>query len=174
MVQIAYVLDRMAMRHDVAVPVGFVLGEIVDFSGAGAIDARQFGEPSLRICLSPLGCAEEGIARPTPGPKELDRYVQATFSPHSRSIHTSVHQAGELVPRALTCCLVRCGRISCFSGQESRKVVNYTRIRGRPPFAPFARAAAALAGDVELPAWRASALAIQLRVPNTPATRAGT
>ena len=46
--------------------------------------------------------------------------------------------------------------------------------RGRPPFAPFARAAAALAGEVARPARRARALTIQSCVPNTPATSAGT
>lgn len=48
------------------------------------------------------------------------------------------------------------------------------RLRGRPPFAPFARAAAALAGDVFRPACLAMALLIQSLVPKTPATRAGT
>ena len=48
------------------------------------------------------------------------------------------------------------------------------RLRGLPPFAPFARAAAALAMDVARPAWRARALLIHSRVPNTPATSAGT
>ena len=43
-------------------------------------------------------------------------------------------------------------------------------LRGRPPFAPFARAAAALAGEVARPARRASSL-IQARVPNTPFSR---
>ena len=39
--------------------------------------------------------------------------------------------------------------------------------RGLPPFAPFARAAAAFAGELTLPARRASSL-IQALVPNTP------
>ena len=47
-------------------------------------------------------------------------------------------------------------------------------LRGRPPLAPLAREAAALAGEVALPAVRAHSLAIQSRVPNTPATKAGT
>ena len=47
-------------------------------------------------------------------------------------------------------------------------------LRGRPPFAPFARDAAVLVGEVARPAVRAHSLAIQSRVPNTPATRAGT
>ena len=42
--------------------------------------------------------------------------------------------------------------------------------RGRPPFAPFARAAAALAGDLARPASRA----IWDPVPNNPASKPGT
>lgn len=45
---------------------------------------------------------------------------------------------------------------------------------GRPPLAPFARAAAAFAGEVLLPAARASSRVIQRRAPNMPATSAGT
>jgi hypothetical protein len=47
-------------------------------------------------------------------------------------------------------------------------------LRGRPPFAPFNRAAATLAGDFVRLAMRASWLAIHLRVPKMPDTKAGT
>jgi hypothetical protein len=47
-------------------------------------------------------------------------------------------------------------------------------LRGRPPFAPFARAAAAFAGEVAWPAMRASSRAIQAREPKMPDTSAGT
>ena len=46
--------------------------------------------------------------------------------------------------------------------------------RGRPPILPFAREAAALAGDLACPARRASAFSIQRLVPKTPETNAGT
>jgi len=42
---------------------------------------------------------------------------------------------------------------------------SFAAFRGRPPFDPFLRAAAALAGDLACPALRASAFAIQSRVP---------
>ena len=57
---------------------------------------------------------------------------------------------------------------------ELRSDYNALRLRGRPPFAPFFRDAAALATEVVRPAWRARAFPIQSRVPNTPATSAGT
>ena len=47
-------------------------------------------------------------------------------------------------------------------------------LRGRPPFAPFARDATAFAAEVFRPAMRASSRAIQAFVPKIPATRAGT
>src|SRR5262249_28285744 len=46
--------------------------------------------------------------------------------------------------------------------------------RGRPPLRPLGRAAAALAGDFDCPARRASSDAIQARVPNTPISSPGT
>ena len=49
------------MRHDVAFPVGFVLGGNVDFSRSGAIDARQFGEFAFRIRFNPLVPARKGL-----------------------------------------------------------------------------------------------------------------
>ena len=48
------------------------------------------------------------------------------------------------------------------------------RFLGRPPFAPFARAAAALAGVEVRPPWAPSCAAIHFRDPNTPASSPGT
>lgn len=47
-------------------------------------------------------------------------------------------------------------------------------LRGRPPLAPFARAAADFAGDFTRPATRASSRVIHERVPKIPDTSAGT
>ena len=49
----------------------------------------------------------------------------------------------------------------------------HVTFRGRPPFAPFARAAVAFDGEVLLPATRAKSRAIQAFVPKIPATSAG-
>ena len=57
---------------------------------------------------------------------------------------------------------------------RDREIHPAAALRGRPPVAPLARAAAALAGDLARPAMRARSPAIQARVPKMPATRAGT
>ncbi len=58
--------------------------------------------------------------------------------------------------------------------RRGRSGAAQARLRGRPPLAPFERAAAALAGEVAWPARRASSRVIQARVPKTPDTSAGT
>ena len=55
-----------------------------------------------------------------------------------------------------------------------RETAYPARFLGRPPFAPFAREAAAFATLVVRPACRAHCFAIHAFVPNTPATVAGT
>src|SRR5208337_5107800 len=55
-----------------------------------------------------------------------------------------------------------------------RSTQPYAVLRGRPPLAPFVRAAAAFAGDVTGPAPRTDTRAIHARVPKTPDTSAGT
>ena len=52
--------DWMTVRHVGTVPEDFMPGEIVTFRKADVIEARQFGELSLRIYLKPLGRAKKG------------------------------------------------------------------------------------------------------------------
>ena len=54
-----------------------------------------------------------------------------------------------------------------FDDVQAVRSCGYACLRGLPPLAPFARAAAALAGDVACPAWRA----MWDLVPNTPASQ---
>jgi hypothetical protein len=69
-------------------------------------------------------------------------------------------------------CLLRIGARGC---AKMMRLGRYPRadLRGRPPFAPFNRAAAALAGDFVRPAMRASWFAVHLRIPKMPDTKAG-